>query len=519
MAKEAYDIWWGKASEKEIKEAFAFCEEYTAFLNACKTERECTDYAVERLTKKKFIPLDKILSRDAGKKPSLKPGDKVFRTVWGKAVLAAVIGKQPVSAGVNIVATHIDSPRLDLKPSPFYEDSHMVLAKTRYYGGIKKYQWVCVPLALRGVVYLKDGSKVTISVGDKEGDPCFIITDLLPHLAYRQMDKKANEVITGEGLNVLLGSMPEIKPGNGADAVKADAGKASAADKGATVKDLSGKDAPGKGAEESATAKDAASDDKAGQAVKANLLRILKETYGIDEIDFVSAEIEAVPALAAKDIGFDRSMIGGYGHDDRVCSYAALKALMDIKGTPERTTVVYLADKEEVGSQGNTGAQSAALGNFLAELCAAGDGAYTDLTARRCFASSFVISGDVASAVDPNFKDVQDHFNANFIGKGMVLEKYTGRGGKGGGNDANPEYIAALRQIFDTEGVAWQTGELGRVDLGGGGTVAAFMANMGMQVVDGGVPMLCMHAPYEVVSKGDVYNTYKGYKAFLTSMK
>ncbi len=501
MAKgnEAYDIWWHKAEEAEQKAAFGFCDDYVSFLNSCKTEREVNAYTVALLEKNQFKPLDKIL---AGAKSQagaclLQPGDKVYLDVRGKAVLAAIIGQEPAAQGVNAVASHIDSPRLDFKQTPLYEDTHMVLAKTHYYGGIKKYQWVCLPLALHGVVFLKDGRKVEINIGEKAGDPCFVITDLLPHLAQKQMEKKVAEAITGEGLNVLLGSMPAEK----AEAGDKEEAKAEAAEA------------------EGENEKDDKDEKECSQLVKANLLRILKETYGIEEQDFVSAEIEVVPAQPARDVGFDRSLIGGYGQDDRVCSYAGLKALLDIEGIPQKTAVLYFSDKEEVGSQGNTGAQSANLGNFLAELCAATAESYNDLMARRCYAASHLLSADVAAAVDPNYKDVQDPLNANYIGKGMVLEKYTGSRGKNGGNDANPEFIAALRQLFDGEEIAWQTGELGKVDLGGGGTVAAFMANMGMQVIDCGVPMLSMHSPFEIVSKGDVYNTYKAYKAFLQSFK
>ena len=484
---EAYEIWWEKAGEEGRKEAFGFSEGYMAFLNACKTEREVSDYAAAALEKQGYRRLEAVLAQGGGKQ--LAPGDKVYHIVWGKAVLAAVIGKLPLSRGVNAVAAHIDSPRLDLKQSPLYEDTHLALAKTHYYGGIKKYQWVCMPLALHGVVFLKDCQKVEINVGDKEGDPCFVITDLLPHLAQKQMEKKASEAVTGEGLNVLLGSLP----------LPEDKETKEAQDKGAQGKE--------------------AADAGAGQPVKANLLRILKETYGIEERDFVSAEIEVVPALPVRDIGFDRSLIGGYGHDDRVCAYPALQALLAVEGVPEKTVVLYLSDKEEVGSQGNTGAQSAALGNFLSELCAATEEGYHDLMARRCIAASHLLSADVGSAVDPNFKDVQDPLNANYIGKGMVLEKYTGRAGKSGGSDANPEFLAALRQLFDKDEIPWQTGEIGKVDQGGGGTVAAFMANMGMQVVDCGVPVLSMHAPYEVVSKGDLYNTYRAYRAFVQGFR
>ena len=475
MAKssEAYEIWWNKADEKEKKEAFAFCDGYMSFLNSCKTEREAASYAISHLEKNKFKDIDKAIGK--GKAAALKPGDKVYRSLWGKAVLAAVIGKQPPVGGVNAIAAHIDSPRIDFKQNPFYEDTHMALAKTHYYGGIKKYQWVCMPLSLHGAVFLKNGQKVEINVGDKEGDPCFVITDLLPHVAQKQMEKKIADAITGEGLNILVGAMPGEKP------------------------------------------KD--DEDKEEASVKANLLRILKELYGIEEKDFVSAEIEAVPALPVRDVGFDRSLIGGYGHDDKVCAYPALRALTDVKGIPEKTIVVFLADKEEVGSQGNTGAQSTALSNFLAELCAGTAEDYNDLTARRCFAASHMLSADVSSAVDPNYKDAQDPLNANYIGKGVVLEKYTGSRGKSGGSDANPEFIAALREVFDEGGIAWQTGEIGKVDLGGGGTVALYMANLGMQVVDCGVPVLSMHSPYEVVGKGDVYNTYKAYRAYYQNFR
>ncbi|MCL1848974.1 MAG: aminopeptidase [Clostridiales bacterium] len=487
MAKgnEAYEIWWDTAGEEGKKDAFDFCGGYMDFLNENKTEREVSAFAIALLKEQGFADLDELLKNGDGR--LLAPGTKVFRNVRGKAVLAAVVGRQPAGEGVNAIATHIDSPRLDFKQNPLYEDSHLVLAKTHYYGGIKKYQWVCMPLALHGVVYLKDGSQANISIGDKEGDPCFIITDLLPHLAQRQMEKKASEVIAGESLNILLGSIPqEKKDSNGDGAGSADSDNSTGNDKGGE-----------------------------GQPVKANILRILKEAYGIEERDFVSAEIEVVPALPVRDIGFDRGLIGGYGHDDRVCSYPALKALLDVESMPEKTSVVYLADKEEVGSQGNTGAQSVALGNFLAELCAMTAEGYSDLAARRCYAASCMLSGDVGSGVDPNFKDVQDPLNANYLGKGIMLEKYTGRGGKSGGSDADPAFIAAIRRILDQEGIPWQTGEIGKVDLGGGGTVAAYMANMGMQVLDCGVPVLSMHAPYEVVSKGDVYNTYRAYKTFL----
>jgi len=484
---EAYEIWWNRAEKKERDEAFAFADGYIAFLNSCKTEREVNDHVIGLLEKNGYRNLDMILGEQAGKKPLLAPGDNVYRCVWGKAVLAAVIGEQAPAGGVNAVASHIDAPRLDFKPNPFYEDSHFALAKTHYYGGIKKYQWVCIPLALHGVVYRKDGSKVEIRIGDNDGEPCFVITDLLPHLAQKQMEKKTSEAVTGEGLNLLMGSVPQEKKEPRQEDASADV--------------------------------DPSADNDPGQPVKANLLRILKESYGVEEKDFVSAEIEVVPAMPARDIGFDRGLIGGYAHDDRSCSYAALMAFLDVGRIPQKTAVLFLADKEEVGSQGNTGAQSAALGNFLADLCDATSPGYSDLTARRCFASSCLLSADVGAAVDPNYKDAWDLYNANFLGKGVMIEKYTGARGKHGGNDAHPDLIATLRRLFDEEGIAWQTGEIGKVDMGGGGTVAAYMANMGMLVIDCGVPVLSMHSPYEVISKGDLYNTFRAYRTFLRNFR
>ena len=484
--KFSFKVWWQTAEEEEIQAAYAFCDDYVRFLNDCKTEREVADYAKKELEKQGFRDLTELLAAAYQRGGcSLQPGDKVYQLIHGKSVLAAVIGRKPIQQGVNIVASHIDSPRLDFKQTPFYEDSNLVLAKTHYYGGIKKYQWVTLPLALHGTVILKDGRQVKVSVGDREGDPCFVITDLLPHLAQNQMVKKAAEVVSGEGLNVLLGSLPL------AEESKEDQNQES-------LNNTTGQEGAKFG----------------GEPVKANLLKLLEESYGIREEDFISAEIEVVPALAARDVGFDRSLVGGYGQDDRVCTYTALQAFLELAEVPERTALIYFSDKEEVGSQGNTGAQSAALSNFIAELCAAAGDVYNDLLLRRCLAGSTLLSADVSAGVDPNYKDVQDGLNANYIGKGVTLEKYTGARGKSGGNDANPELIARLRRIFDEEKVAWQTGEMGKIDLGGGGTIAMFMANLGMQVIDCGTPVLSMHSPFEIAGKGDVYNTYRAYRAF-----
>jgi aspartyl aminopeptidase len=483
-----YRNWWKSATDKEIAAAFDFSKGYVDFLNQCKTEREVVAYALDLCQKHNFVDIDEAIKNNL----SLTPGTKVYRNIRGKSLMMAIVGQDPADQGLNIVAAHVDSPRLDFKQTPLYEDTDMVLAKTHYYGGIKKYQWVCIPLALHGVVVLKNGDVVEIQIGDRPGDPCFVITDLLPHLAQEQMNKKMSEAVTGEGLNVVLSSMP------------LEAGRSKSQDE--LIRE----------AEEM---NPKANKDVAKDPFKANLLRILWETYGIGEADLVSAEIEVVPAMPARDIGFDRSMVGGYGQDDRVCSYAAIQALLDHQEACQRTTMVYLSDKEEVGSMGNTGAQSAELSNFIAEFCALTTKEYSDLVTRRCIRNSAMLSADVSAAVDPNYKEAQDKHNANYFGKGVVLKKYTGARGKSGANDANPEFIAALRQIFDQHRISWQTGELGKVDLGGGGTIAQYMANLGMQVMDCGVPLMSMHSPYELTNKADIYNTYLAYAAFLTDYR
>ena len=385
----------------------------------------------------------------------------------GKYNAMFIIGKEPMEKGMNILGAHIDSPRLDLKQVPLYEDTEMAMFDTHYYGGVKKYQWVTLPLALHGVVAKKDGTVVNISIGDKENDPVFGVSDLLIHLAGDQLEKKASKVIEGENLDVLIGSIPA----------------------------------------------DVEEKDKVKETVKANVLNILLKEYDIEEEDFLSAEIEVVPAGAARDYGFDRSMVMGYGHDDRVCAYPSFRAMLEVD-TPEVTSVCLLVDKEEIGSVGATGMQSRFFENAVAEvmeLC----GQYSELALRRALSNSQVLSSDVSAAFDPNYPSVSEKKNAAYFGKGLVFNKYTGARGKSGSNDANAEYMAHLRAILDKEEVAYQTSELGKVDQGGGGTIAYILANYGMQVIDSGVAVLNMHAPWEIISKVDLYEAFRGYVVFL----
>ncbi len=455
---------WEKTSEDEKDKAFEFCEGYKSFLNKAKTEREFTNEVVKLAEEKGFISINSITS---GKK--IKPGTKIYQVNRNKSVVLSVIGKKQLMEGVNIVGAHVDAPRIDLKQNPLYEDTGMVLFKTHYYGGIKKYQWVTIPLALHGVIIKSSGEAVNVSVGENEKDPVFTITDLLPHLAVDQMQKKMSEGITGEGLNVLLGSIPY-------------------------------------------------GDEKVKEKVKLNILKLLNDKYDITEEDFTSAELEIVPAFKAQDVGFDRSFVGAYGQDDRVCSYGALMAILDMK-TVERTAVCLLTDKEEIGSVGNTGAKSSFFTNFLASLCAVTNENYNDIILRNCLVNSKMLSADVNSGVDPNYEGVQDKKNASFMGKGLVLQKYTGSRGKSGASDANAEYVGALRKLFNDNGIIWQTGEIGKVDLGGGGTIAQFLANQGIEVIDCGIPILSMHSPFEITSKIDIYTMNKSYKVFYKEMK
>ncbi len=440
-------------SAEEMNAVDAYCEGYKQYLDDAKTEREAVTTAIALAEKNGFVPFVKGMA--------LKAGDKVYLNNRGKALLLATIGTRPITDGVTIAAAHVDSPRLDLKPIPLYEDTELAYFDTRYYGGIKKYQWTAIPLALHGVVACKDGTSVNITIGEEENDPVFCITDLLPHLGGEQMKRSAGDVIRGDDLNILIGSRP-LK------------------------------------------------DDEGSEAVKLNILNILNERYGIVEADFLSAELEAVPAFKAKDIGFDRSMIGAYGHDDRVCAYPAVTAIIEA-GTPAYTAVTILADKEETGSEGNTGMQSAFLRYFIDDIAAAfGEKGHHVLS------NSICLSADVNAALDPIYPEVMVRTNAAKINYGVCITKYTGGRGKGGTSDASAEYMAQVRGILDQNDVLWQTGELGKVEAGGGGTVAMYIANLDVDTVDLGVPVLSMHAPMEIVSKIDVYMAHK---AFLATMK
>lgn len=460
---------WEKYPEEQRGPLLEFAEKYRQFISGCKTERECTAKFKHMAQNAGFSNMEEIIASGE----SLKPGDKVYAVNMEKGLALYVIGKQPLEKGMNILGAHMDSPRLDLKQNPLYEDTELALLDTHYYGGVKKYQWVTLPLALHGVFAKKDGTVIPVSIGDKPGDPVFGVSDLLIHLAGEQMEKKASKVIEGENLDILIGSIPTAKKE--------------------------------KKQEDSEAVKD---------RVKANILQILAKEYQIEEEDFVSAEIEVVPAGEARDYGLDRSMIMGYGHDDRVCAYPSFMAMLDLQEAPERTSVCLLVDKEEIGSVGATGMKSHFFENMTAEVMHAA-GQYSELALRRALANSKVLSSDVSAAFDPNFASVSEKKNAAYFGKGLVFNKYTGSRGKSGSNDANAEYMAHLRDIFDRNDVAYQTSELGKVDQGGGGTIAFILANYGMEVIDSGVAVLNMHAPWEIISKVDLYETYRGYKVFL----
>ena len=435
------------ACEREAMEAY--CHGYKAYMNAARTERECVSEGIRLAEEKGFHAYERGME--------LKSGDKVYLNNRGKMLLLAVIGQKSLAEGAQIVAAHIDSPRLDLKPSPLYEDSELAYLKTHYYGGIRKYQWVTIPLEIHGVVALKDGSTVEVVIG--EGDePKLVITDLLPHLAKDQSKKTLSEAFGGEQLNILVGSEP-----------------------------MEGEE------------KD---------RVKLAVMKRLYEKYGFTEEDFISAELEAVPAAKAIDIGLDASLIGAYGHDDRVCGYAALKALLDLEEVPGKTAVCVLADKEEIGSVGVSGMQTGAFDTFMEDLCAG-----QDVPVRACLEKSFCLSADVTAAYDPNFGEVYEKRNSSFVNYGIGLCKYTGSRGKSGASDASAELVAYVRRIFDESGVIWQMAELGKVDAGGGGTVAGYMANRNIDTLDAGVPVMAMHAPFELVGKLDCYMTYKGMTA------
>lgn len=441
-----------KLSDMELAACDDFCENYKSFLDRAKTEREAVCYAVELLEINGFVPFKKGME--------LKAGDKVYCNNRGKSIVTAVIGTAPIDKGVRLCAAHIDSPRLDLKQNPLYEDNEMALFKTHYYGGIKKYQWTTMPMSLHGVIIKADGTSVSVNIGENENDPVFCVTDLLPHLANEQMSRTATKLIRGEDLNLLIGSMPFR-------------------------------------------------DDDSSEAVKLNILNILFEKYGITEADFISSELEAVPAFKARDIGFDRSLIGGYGHDDRCCAYPALRATLECEA-PVHTAVTVLTDKEETGSDGNTGLCSSYLKYFIEDIA-------KDLGSegRDVLSASECLSADVNAAFDPTFPEVNERNNAAYINKGVCITKYTGARGKSGTSDASAEFAGRIRRLMNEKEVIWQTGELGKVDEGGGGTVAAYIANLDVDTIDMGVPVLSMHGPFEVISKLDLYMAYKAFAVFI----
>lgn len=448
---------WNNLTKKQEKEIETFSKEYMNFLDKSKTERTCAQEIVRIAKENGFVSLEEITK----KKTKIQQGTKIYAVNYHKSVALFVMGEDELQDGLQVVGSHIDSPRLDLKPNPLYEEGNMAMFKTHYYGGVKKYQWATIPLALYGVAFDNKGNKIEISIGDHPEDPVFFINDLLIHLSSEQLQKKAGEVITGEQLNVVVGSIPSRSE-----------------------------------------------DSK----FKKSVLEILEKKYNINEKSFLTAEFEVVPAGSAREVGFDRSMIASYGHDDRVCAFASLKAILGIE-SPKRTACAIFMDKEEVGSQGNTGMESRFFENTVAEIIAL-QGDYSDLKLRRSMKNSYVLSADVNCCFDPNHPDATEKNNTALLGNGVTLTKYTGSRGKGGCNDANAEYMHQVAQIFDKNKVVWQTGELGKVDQGGGGTIAYILANYGAQVIDCGTAVLSMHAPYELISKVDAYMTYQAYYHF-----
>ena len=450
---------WESYTDEQVKELEVLCTSYKHYLDAGKTERECVREAVKQAKEVGYKDLDDVIAN--GEK--LVKGDKVYAVCMDKTIALFHIGEEPLENGMNILGAHVDSPRIDLKQNPLYEAGQLSYFDTHYYGGVKKYQWVTIPLAIHGVVVKKDGTKVEIVIGEDENDPVLVITDLLIHLAQEQLKKEAAKVIEGEKLDVLIGSRPLA--------------------------------------------------DEEQEAVKANILKLLKEKYDLEEEDFLSAELEVVPAGKSRDCGLDRSMILAYGQDDRVCAYTSLLAMLEAKDL-KKTACCLLVDKEEIGSVGATGMHSRFFENTVAEVMnAMGD--YSDIKVRRALSNSKMLSSDVSAAYDPMFESVFEKKNTAYFGRGLVFNKYTGSRGKSGSNDANAEYVAYLRNVLDRHGVGFQTAELGRVDVGGGGTIAYILANYGMEVIDSGVAVLSMHAPWEVTSKADVFEAYRGYKAFL----
>lgn len=446
---------WLRLDEKAVDLAYEFSKGYINFLNTAKTERESVDYIVNTALKHNFIPVEGV--------NQLRAGQKLIYQLKNKVCALIVVGEKPMEAGINIVASHIDTPRIDLKARPLYEADGQALFKTHYYGGIKKYQWLAIPLALHGVVIKKNGEVININIGEDADDLVLTISDLLPHLAKDQMEKKISEAVKGEDLNLIVGNRPLV------------------------------------------------GEEKEG--VKSYIAQILKEKYAIEADDFTSAELQLVPALKARDVGLDRSMVGGYGQDDRSCAYTSLQAVLEVD-KPEYTAICLFVDKEEIGSTGNTGLQSLVIENLVAELMQK-NGETNYFKVRQALANSHALSADVNAAIDPNYPEVFEKMNCSYMAQGVVLTKYTGSRGKSGSNDANPEFIAKLRKLWDEKDITWQVGELGKVDIGGGGTVAQYMAYYGMEVVDCGVAVLSMHSPFEVTSKADIYSAYLAYKEFM----
>ena len=453
---------WDELSEKEIDRAFNLAEDYKDFLDRSKTEREAAQTIIARAEKNGFVSIESLLEQ---KQDLVKPGQKVYSVFKEKCVALAVIGKNPLDQGTNLIASHIDSPRLDLKQNPVYEDTDLALLKTHYYGGIRKYQWMSVPLALHGRIVRADGSFVDVKIGEDAGDPVFVVSDLLPHLAGKiQEDKKLSDAFEGEKLNLIAGSIP-----------------------------LGG--------------------DGVSDRFKLGLLNHFYQKYDIVEADFVSAELEAVPATKARDLGFDRSLVGAYGQDDRICAFTELTALLETE-SPGRTALGLFFDKEEIGSEGNTGAQTAFLEDFISDLILLTTGKVDSQTLRRAIINTSALSGDVNAAMDPDFKEVHEKMNAAKIGHGVCITKFTGARGKSGSSDASAEFVGKIKTLFDKNNIVWQTGELGKIDQGGGGTLAKFLAMKGMDILDCGPAVLSMHSPFEISSKADLYMTYKGFHAF-----
>jgi aspartyl aminopeptidase len=450
---------WDRLNTEQLNHVFSFAEGYKTFLTEAKTEREANNFILTKAKEQGFVPVERSSNE-------LYAGDKLFFDNRGRSSALVVMGEKPISQGFRLVGSHIDSPRLDLKTRPLYEEDGLTLLKTQYYGGIKKYQWPVQPLALHGVVVLANGKRVNLRLGEEPGDPVFCITDLLPHLAYNQMDKKGKDVVTGESLNIVIGNLPYRE------------------------------------------------DTDFKERVKLNTLQLLHDTYGIKEEDLVSADLTAVPAGPARDVGFDKSLIGAYGQDDRVCAYSSLLALMEVT-KPKYTAICLFTDREEVGSMGNTGARSRFFENVVAELVSReGATTSTDLSVRQALSKGEALSADVNAALDPSFAEVSDKRNSSRLGYGLNLTKYTGGRGKGGASEASAEFMGRIRQLLNTHDIPWQPGDLGKVDEGGGGTIAQFLADLGMDVLDAGVPILSMHSPFELASKVDVFAAYRAYKVF-----